>query len=229
MKFKHILLTILLVLPVCFFLFLQTFAKNHYDLPIYYPIDSTKNAKGKWDKTYHKIRDFEFTNQDNKPFGQKNLKGNVYVVDFFFTKCGNPTLCPRMSTEMKRVQDVFKKEQKFNIVSITVDPENDTPETLQTYAKKYEANTQQWHFLTAPKKDIYHLAYHDFKINAGEETETEGTNKDKNKVITPEFMHATKFILVDTEGRIRGYYDGTSREEVDKMMVEAKILLYQLK
>ncbi len=220
MKPKHILLVVLLILPVCFFFFLQIFAKNHYDLPIFYPTDSTKNANGKWDKTYHKIRDFSFTNQDNKPFGQKNLLGKVYVVDFFFTKCGNPTLCPRMSTEMKRVQDAFKNEPNFNIVSITVDPENDTPKTLQEYAKKYEANTQQWHFLTAPKKDIYHLAYHDFKINAGEET----TNN-----VTPEFMHATKFILVDTQGRIRGYYDGTSREEVDKMMVEAKILLYQLK
>ncbi len=216
---KFLILFALLILPIFVFLFLQFFVTNHYKVTIYYPLDSTQ-VKGKWQvNTYHTLPDFNFTDQNNKDFGKKDLEGKLYIVDFFFTKCGNPTLCPKMSSELMRVQEHFAKIPSVQIISFTVDPENDTPEVLKDYGKKYSANATQWHFLTGDKKKIYQLAYSGFKINAGEE----------GNAITPEFMHASKFILVDKQHRIRGYYDGTERESVDKMILETQILLREYK
>lgn len=213
---KFLILFTLLILPIFAFLFLQFFVTNHYKITIYYPLDSTQ-VQGKWKVSkYHTLPDFNFKDQDNKDFGKKDLKDKLYIAEFFFTKCGNPTLCPKMSTELMRVQEHFAEIPSVQIVSFTVDPQNDTPEVLKEYAKKYKANTKQWHFLTGNKKDLYQLAYTGFKINAGEETENG---------VTPEFMHATKFILVDKQHRIRGYYDGTERESVDKLILETQVLL----
>ncbi|TAE74473.1 MAG: SCO family protein [Bacteroidetes bacterium] len=216
---KFLILFALLILPIFGFLFLQFFVTNHYKVTIYYPLDSTK-VGNKWQvNQYHTLPDFNFTDQNNQSFGKKNLKDKLYIAEFFFTKCGNPTLCPKMSSELARVQEHFAKIPSVQIVSFTVDPENDTPEVLKNYSKKYNADTKQWHFLTGEKKQIYQLAYKGFKINAGEETTG----------VTPEFMHATKFILVDKQHRIRGYYDGTERESVDKLILETQILLREYK
>ena len=124
------------------------------------------------DTIYHTIPEFELTDQDGNSFSSKMLKGKIYVADFFFTRCGNPDLCPRMSSELKRVQEVYKGEDDFKIISFTVDPVNDTPEILKTYAKNYNALAGQWYFLTGEKRKIYDLAYEGFKINAMEEIET---------------------------------------------------------
>jgi protein SCO1 len=215
---KLLILVVLLILPVLIFLFLNQFGRNHYKLLIYYPLDSTQ-VKGKWQIKYHTIADFKLTNQIGKTISRQNLQGKVYVADFFFTRCGNPTFCPRMSSELSRVQAKFANKPQVQLVSFTVDPEHDTPEVLRKYAQNYQANAKQWHFLTGSKKTIYDLAFHSFKVNALEEKD----------VVTPDFIHTTKLILVDEQGRIRGYYDGTSREEVDKLMVEIEILLYELR
>lgn len=217
---KLLILGVLLILPVLIFLFLNQFGQNHYQLTIYYPLDSTQ-VNGKWQVKYHTIPDFQLINQEGKTFSQKNLQGKVYVADFFFTRCGNPTFCPRMSGELQRVQEKFVNKPQVQIVSFTVDPTNDTPEVLNKYAQNYQAKPDKWNFLTGAKKTIYDLAYHGFKINAVEDQEA--------GKITPDFIHASKFILVDEEGRIRGYYDGTSREDVDRLMVEIEILLYERK
>lgn len=229
---KYSFLGILVALPMLIFFFLYAFGKNYYHLETYHTqwleeleidgekyIDTVKDLaqlpnKKIIDTLYHTIPDFTLTDQYGKEFSGNILDGKIYVADFFFTTCGNPTLCPRMSSELKRVQEVYKGENDIKIVSFTVDPQNDTPEVLKKYAQSYHALKGQWYFLTGNKADIYRLAFEAFKINALEEVET----------IKPDFLHATKFILVDRQGRIRGYYEGTNTEEVDRLITEIKIL-----
>jgi len=215
---KIVWLFLILILPIFFFFFLSYFGKNRYNLTIYYPIDSTK-VENRWQVRYHTLPDFTFVNQYGDKITRASMKGKVCVTDFFFTKCGNPTLCPRLSKEMARVQEMFAKNTNVLLLSHTVDPENDTPKVLQQYAKSYGAIRNKWHFLTGAKQDIYDLAYQGYKINAGQEKDA----------VTPEFLHATKFILLDAEGRVRGYYDGIDSKDVDRLITEINILLYEMK
>ncbi|GAB4395735.1 MAG: hypothetical protein OHK0053_06030 [Microscillaceae bacterium] len=234
---QFIVLTFLVVFPILVFVFLQSFGTNTYPLQVFHtqwieelPFegqilrDTVQDAsllKGKKivDTLYHRIPDFALTDQHNRPFQSKQLEGAIYVADFFFTRCGNPTLCPRMSQELKRVQENFKDQEMLKLVSFTVDPSHDTPEVLKEYAGRYQAQEGKWFFLTGEKKKIYDLAFDGFKVNAMEE----------DVVVKPDFLHAIKFILVDKEGRIRGYYNGTEREDVDRLILEIKILLHEYK
>lgn len=229
------ILGIILVFPILVFVFLQSFGENHYALEVYHTtwieevdldgepfLDTVRDQsqlEGRKivDTLYHQIPEFKLTNQDNQAFYSKQLEGKIYVADFFFTRCGNPSLCPRMSSELRRVQEVYRNDEEVKIVSFTVDPQYDQPAVLKAYGESYEADFQQWSFLTGAKKEIYDLAYEGFKINAMEETDQ----------IRPDFLHATKFMLIDKEGRIRGYYDGIEREEVDKLILEIKILKHE--
>ncbi len=234
---QYILLGILVIFPILVFVFLQSMGTNTYPLEIYHTqwieevqvdgqpyLDTLRDASALEghkivDTIYHHIPDFELTDQEGKVFKGASLDGQVYVADFFFTRCGNPTLCPRMSAELERVQENFKDNDLVKIVSFTVDPVNDTPKVLKEYAGRYQANYEKWKFLTGEKDKIYDLAYYGFKVNAMEE----------GNEVTPEFLHATKLMLIDAQGRVRGYYEGTNREEVDKLILEIKILLYEIK
>lgn len=118
---------------------------------------------------------------------------------------------------MKRIQDFYKDSPEVHFVSYTVDPEYDTPEVLKAYAESYQADPKRWYFLSGDKEQIYHLAYHGYKVSALDESEK----------VTPDFLHSTMFMLVDKEGRIRGYYEATNPEDVDKLILEIKILQSQ--
>lgn len=217
--YKYLILAVLLVLPVFLFLYLFGFGQNYYRLPVYFATDSAQRGN-RWLVTKaHSIPDFEFTDQKGKIFKRSSLKDKIFVVDFFFTQCGNPNFCPKMSSELARVQEAFKKESEIRILSFTVDPENDRPEVLNAYAQKYNAKDGKWLFLTGEKKKIYQLAQKGFFVTAGEESTD----------VTPDFVHTSKFVLVDRKGWIRGYYDGTSREEVDRLILEIQILLHSAK
>jgi len=149
--------------------------------------------------------------QDGKAFNQSDLEGKYYVSDFFFTTC--PTICPDMSTQLKRVQEAYKADDDFMIVSHTVNPEVDSAETLKAYAELYEADPNKWVFLTGDKKIIYDLAR---KSYFAATTEGDGGVND--------FIHTENFVLVDKEKRIRGFYDGTSEESVDQLITDIEIL-----
>ena len=214
-----VLITIL-VLPVFLFLFLRTFGENKYKLTIFYPqgVDSVK-VDGKWkvDSVYHTITPFKFTNQNNQTVSDKDIKGKIYIADFFFTRCGS--ICPKMTSQLTRVQEAFKNNEGINILSFSIDPEHDSADVLKNYAEQYKAKTGRWHFLTGDKHAIYHLGEKGFKIPVGEE-------KDQ---VTADYFHSSRLMLVDREGRIRGYYDGVSRDAVDKLILEIKVLLQQYK
>ena|SRR6218665_307827 len=164
----------------------------------------------------HHIQEFQLTDQNNKPFGSKELKGKVYVAEYFFTTCG--TICPIMNTQMQRVQEKLSGNKNFNIVSITVDPEHDTPEVLKTYGQLHEAKNNQWHFLTGEKAKLYSLARRSFFLLKPAEVRNQGD-------VGSDFIHTNYFVLVDKDAQIRGYYDGTDEHTVTTLIEDIEVLL----
>lgn len=212
---QGLVLVCILLIPVLIFLFLKGFGKNEYDLPVFFQngVDNPFQECPVTDTTQHYIPEFAFTNQEGKSVGRAEMEGKITIVDFFFTSC--PSICPVMSKEMERVNDMFRDEPNVQIMSISIDPEYDTPAILKEYAYEHNAIPGKWHFLSGPKDETYRLARCGFVI----------PTIDGNGV-PDDFVHTDKFILVDELGRIRGYYSGTNREDVDLLMLETKVLLH---
>jgi protein SCO1 len=207
-----------LVLPVFIFLFLKSFGTNHYTLPTFIPaIDSTsgevKISNG--DTVFHQIPPFHLIDQEGKPFTNQEVKGKVYIADFIFTRCGS--ICPTMSKELSRFQDVFQNNSNVLIVSHSVDADYDSPQVLKAYAKEYDAIPNKWYFLTGDKHQIYWLAHKGYFIPL---QESEG-KADPNET----FTHSEKVMLIDWDGHIRGFYDGTQRNDIDRLILETRVLL----
>lgn len=142
--------------------------------------------------TVMKVPDFELTNQNNKKVTDKDMLGKVYLVEFFFSKC--PTICPVMNTNMRFIEDEID-DPDFGIISISIDPENDTPESLKQHAARIGVKSPNWHFLTGNRTYIGNLA-DQFDIYVGdEEDQSENLN------------HSGMIALVDKEGNIRCRYD----------------------
>jgi protein SCO1/2 len=215
---QGMVLVCILLIPVLVFMFLRGFGKNEYDLPIFFQkgTDNPFLECPVGDTTQHYIPEFTFSNQYGEPVGRAEMEGKITIVDFFFTSC--PSICPVMSKEMERVNDMFRDEPRVQIMSISIDPEYDTPEMLKTYADEHNAIPGKWHFLSGPKEETYRLARCGFVI----------PTIDGNGV-PDDFVHTDKFMLIDELGRIRGYYSGTNREDVDLLMLETKVLLHGTK
>jgi protein SCO1/2 len=223
------ILIAMLVVPALVFLFLKGFGQNHYSLPRYIPrIDSASgqimtvqrevNGREITDTLFRTLPDFRMTNQQGQVVTQEAVKGKIHVADFFFARCLG--ICPKMSSQMQRVQEAFLNEPNVVILSYTVDPKNDSVAALQHYADQYEARAGKWYLLTGEKRDIYHLAKYGYYVTAKED-DTTSTN------LEDQFVHTDKFVLVDRDGVIRGFYNGTSREDVDKLILEIKVLLHE--
>lgn len=164
----------------------------------------------------HRIGKFAFLNQNGDTVSREDIKGKVFVAEYFFTTCG--TICPKMTAQMTRVQKRFKGNDAFKILSFTVYPEIDTVEVMKAYAEKHNAINGQWHFLTGEKDDLYYLARNSFFVLKPAEAANLGD-------AGSDFIHTNNFVLVDQELRIRGYYDGTNITEVNELMEDAEILL----
>lgn len=221
-----------LVVPALIFLYLKGFGKNHYDLPYMIPLtDSTtgnvmmhKNPNPRWnqpemDTVFHTIPNWKLMDENGEEFLGESLKGKIYVADFFFTRC--ESICPKMSTELTRVQDTFSKEDEVQLASFSVDPTHDTPKILREYAKKYDAKFGKWHFFTGTKTQIYPLAVKGYFIPVADASEYDKAVKLPDET----FIHSEKLILVDKEGHIRGFYDGTDKKDVDRLILEIRVLL----
>ena len=146
-----------------------------------------------------KAPSFELTNEHGQTFSSDGLRGYVWVADFFFTSCPGP--CPKMSSNMSKLNRAFESKPKVAMVSISVDPERDNPEILQKYEKRLNAIESSWHFLTGDPAAIHDLSVKGFKIG------------DPDQLIS----HSTKFVLVDAKGDIRGYFEGTDEIEIQKL------------
>lgn len=231
MNKKAGILLMVLVVPVLVYLSLKIFGENHFSLPRYIPaIDSTtgeikmaKRLKPRWnesemDTVFQTIPAFSLMDQQGKEFTSKNLTGKIYVANFFFTRCG--TICPKITSQVSRVTDAFIEDKEIHFISLSVDPRYDNPEKLASYAKKFDADSARWTFLTGDKKIIYPLILKGFHVPLADASEYDAAIKNPDET----FIHSERLILVDKTGIIRGFYDGTDKKEVDRLIVEIKVL-----
>jgi len=171
---------------------------------------------------YYQVPEFTLTNEFNKPFGSKELKGKFYIVNFMFTSC--PTSCPALMDKMDIIQKRIRGiGTKGAIVTFSVDPVNDTPEVLFKYARKRNTNPFIWNFLTGSKADLQKIVIDGFKVPMGNKEAV--TKKLEDKTITlMDIAHSEKVVLVDDRGQIRGYYS-TDKAELDRLMIDMGLLV----
>ncbi|MFY7743510.1 MAG: SCO family protein [Flavobacterium sp.] len=193
--------------------------KPKKSLPIFNPsdvnpelVDSTVQHVSK----YHTVADFKFTNQNGETVTQKNYEGKIYVADFFFTTC--PTICPIMQDNMVVLQQEFKNNPKVMFLSHTVMPHIDSVPVLKKYALEKGVIDSKWNLVTGDKKDIFYIAR---KSYLAVKTENEGELYD--------MVHTENFILVDEQKRVRGFYDGTNKEEIKRLSEDIRFLLDEKK
>ncbi|HBF21453.1 MAG TPA: SCO family protein [Cryomorphaceae bacterium] len=189
-------------------------------LPIYNPseldkrlVDPQLQGKGR----NHRVLPFKLVNQYGDTITQDALNGKIYIADFFFTTC--PGICKDMAREKRRLQEGFKDDPDFVIVSHSVTPEMDSVPVMREYAEMQGAIQGKWQLLTGDKPQIYELARKSYFAIFDE-----GGNGDES-----DFIHTENFVLVDPSKRIRGFYDGTSKEDVDRLIEDIYILKKDLK
>jgi protein SCO1 len=213
------ILLIVLGVPVFVFLFLKFFGENKFDLPYYFP---ELNPSGEvmvvnGDTTFVTVPNFSLLDEDSLQHDFK--KGEISVVSFFFSRCG--TVCPITNKNLLRVAETFKKSEDIGIYSLTVDPVFDKPSVLKKYASDLGADYENWSFLTGNKRYIYDLAIKGFKLPVSDASEY-----DKNIVdIDQTFIHSDKLLLIDPSGHIRGIYEGTNKSDIERLIVEIKVLI----
>ena len=183
---------------------ITTEKKDIPSLPVY----GEKND----DSTFHTIADWKLTDQNGNTISQNDFKDKIYVADFFFTTCEG--ICPKMSNQLERVAQLFKSNDHIQFLSHTVKPQEDSISVLKEYALEHNADDKQWHFVTGDKKVIYELARKSYLSSV---TEGNGGPDD--------FVHTQFFTLIDTEKRIRGFYDGTDSTDVNKMIDDIYTLM----
>ena len=183
-------------------------------LPLYGPkttIEIVKNGVKEIDSVDYSIPNFQFVDQDGKPVDSNTIHGKIFVADFFFTSC--PSICPKMMKKMDEVYEKYKTNSDVVILSYSIDPNRDSVARLKAYEKKIGFESSKWHLLTGNKDSIYTLA-DKYLVSAAEDADAPGGH-----------IHSGNFILIDKHRRIRGYYDGTKDDKVQKLMDDMDILL----
>ena len=212
-KYSRFILFLLLLSAGIIYLFYRQL-KPQKTLPFYQPaqvnfelVDSTI----KFVKKYHRIVDFSFINQNGDTITQENYKNKIYITDFFFTTC--PDICIKMTDNMKFVQDKIKNDTKVLLLSHTVTPHIDTVAQLKKYALKKGVIDAKWNLVTGNKKEIYDMARKSYLVAK--------ENKNAGRY---DLIHTENFVLVDTQKRIRGFYDGTNRNEMERLLKDIALL-----
>ena len=195
------------------FIFLSCVESSNIDLPIIGPSDFKEelvnNNVNK--EQSHFVSDFELINQNGDTITNKDYEDKIYVVDFFFTRCGS--ICPIMTNNMKKIQDKFLENDNLMLLSISVTPNIDNVETLKKYAKSKGVINSKWNIATGNKKHIYELARKSYfaVLKKGD-----GGLQD--------FIHTPNFILIDKKKQIRGIYNGTDDIEIKRVINDIKTL-----
>ena len=183
-------------------------------LPILGPYkvqDNIVDGVLKTDTNFTTVRPFSFVDQDGNEVSHATLEGKIYVTDFFFTSC--PTICPKMKQQMLRLYDDFEGNDNVLFLSHSIDPKRDSVTRLHTYAEKLGISSARWHLMTGDRDSIYSMAKH-YMIAAQED-----------KLAPGGYAHSGAFLLVDRNKQIRGIYDGTDAEDVDKLAHDINGLL----
>jgi protein SCO1/2 len=212
-KFKTLLI-VLSILSVIIIVLFYNVLKPSKSLPIFTPsmvntelVDTTIQHIA----NNHFIADFAFTNQNGKTITQKDYQDKIYVADFFFTTC--PTICPIMTDNMVWLQEQIKNNPKVMLLSHSVTPDIDSVSVLKAYAERKGVLDNKWNLVTGNKKDIYYIARKSYlAVKTGKPEELY------------DMVHTENFVLVDQQRRVRGFYDGTKREEVEKLLEDILFL-----
>mgnify|MGYP006086573107 CR=1 FL=1 len=188
---------------------------NKNNLPIYGRKVITKTVidkEIKIDTSDHTISNFSFINQNGEIINNSTFNNSIYIADFFFTSC--PTICPLMKSEMMRVYKKYKNEENVKFLSHTINPNYDDVKRLKDYSKKFDIDSNKWHFVTGDIDEIYEIGLKSYMVIASADSLSPGG-----------FLHSGAFLLVDKNRKIRGVYDGTNRIDVNKLLNEIPILL----
>ena len=174
------------------------------------------DGKTQIDTLYHTIPDFALLDQDSQMVTQKTVADKIYVADFFFTSC--PSICPKMKSQMLRVYEKYKDNPRVALLSHSIDPTHDTVAVLRDYAGRLGVKSSTWHFLTGNRDTILDLAQKHYFTSAM-----------VDKAMPGGFEHSGAFLLVDEHRRLRGHYDGTNAQDVDKLLKDMDLLLSEKK
>lgn len=201
-KYKIFLIVIFFLSAVILALFYNAL-KPEKKLTIYQPADVNPelvDTTVQYVRKDHKIADFAFVNQNGDTITQDDYKGKIYVADFFFTTC--PTICPIMTDNMVWLQGKIKNDPRVMLLSHSVTPDIDSVPVLKAYAEKKGVIDSKWNLVTGDKKDIYYIARKSYlAVKTADSSELY------------DMVHTENFILVDSEGRIRGFYNGTNLDK----------------
>jgi protein SCO1 len=156
--------------------------------------------------SFNQVPRFSLVTQDGQEFHSAELDGKVWIASFFFTNCNGP--CPRMSSQVRRLQTELENLPEIRFISLTVDPERDTVGTLSEYAKRFQAQSSRWLFLTGPRETLHRLSRDVFMLG-----DVDGS-----------LQHSTRFILVDRAGAVRGYYISEDPEALKQLEEDARLL-----
>ena len=182
---------------------------------------------------YGEVPDFTFTERSGRPITRADLLGKVWIANFIYTQCTET--CPIQSAKVALLQAEFVDEKDLRLVSITVDPEQDTPPVLSRYAERYGADPVRWLFLTGDKRTIYHLAADGFKLSVVDPDDP----KERSGILRflgprPAFathgskgliIHSSRFVLVDRQARIRAYHLPDDEQSLKRLRQNVKIVL----
>ncbi len=182
-------------------------------------ITVTKKGKKTEDTTWHRLADFALTNQEGRPVSWDSLRGKIIIADFFFTHC--PTICPSLTRNMKRMAESIhngkrvgdKTNKQVHFISFSIDPERDSAERLKYWADKYQINPEQWWLLTGDKKVIYDMVIEEMKVGL-----VDGSGIDTN------FIHSDRFVLIDSNRHVRGYYSGLDSAALSQLSKDLVML-----
>jgi protein SCO1/2 len=212
-----------LALPLAAYFFVNSKSKNAAPMPPHYIWDTVvtnvKKGKKSKDTVWHRIPNFSLTNQEGATVTLDSLHGKIIIADFFFTRC--PTICPGMTKNMKRLQESIhngkrvgdKTNKLVHFLSFSIDPERDSVQQLKKWADRFQINPEKWWLLTGPKKTIYDLALNDMAIGLQD-----------GKGVDTSFIHSDRFVLIDTNRYIRGYYKGLDSASLGKLSADLILL-----
>ncbi|MBI2283126.1 MAG: SCO family protein [Bacteroidetes bacterium] len=220
-------LSVALLLPISCYLILKYVSGSAVDMPRRYLLDTVveRVEKGKMitDTLWHQTSNIRLQNQLGDTVSLYDKKGKILVVDFFFTHCGS--ICPKLTSNMVRLQQSFIRggnlRQKIDtsivqFVSFTVDPERDSVPVLKAYADHFGVNHDNWWMLTGNRDSIYRFAFEELKVD-----------KFSTEPVNPDFVHTSRFVLIDKEYRVRGYYNGLDSVSIGKLARDVGLLMLE--
>lgn len=209
-------LMIAILIPLTGYFIVKYYSKDAIHVPKrYFPEEVIVNENGKkTDTVWHKVKNMHFINQLGKEVQLDDIKSKTIVVNFFFTRC--PSICPRLTKAMKRLQDSFHENPDIvHFVSISVDPEHDSVPNLRKFADKFGVNHDNWWFVTGNKKEIYDFAIQEMKASVADPG------------IDTAFIHTEDFFLLDSSRVIRGWYNGFDEKEQSKLVQDIPTLMLE--